>query len=134
MSVPVDVLVEWQGEQVFAARAGSAALTLDGSGQAGVSPVQALALSLASCMAIDVVHILTKGRVPVKACTARLHGERAGEDPRRLVRAELRFFLVGDVPREKVERAISLSREKYCSVWHSLRTDIALETGFEIAP
>jgi putative redox protein len=38
----------------------------------------------------------------------------------------------GDVPRDKVERAIALSREKYCSVWHSLRADIAFTTSFEL--
>jgi uncharacterized OsmC-like protein len=48
------------------------------------------------------------------------------------VKIELRFVVTGDVAAEKVERALALSRDKYCSVWHSLRPDIALTTTFEI--
>ena len=39
----------------------------------------------------------------------------------------------GEVPADRVERAIELSRERYCSVWHSLRPDIDFRTSFEIA-
>jgi uncharacterized OsmC-like protein len=42
--------------------------------------------------------------------------------------------VTGDVPTERVERAIALSREKYCSVWHSLRADIAFTTAYEVLP
>ena len=44
--------------------------------------------------------------------------------PRRFVRITLHFHVVGAVPKEAFERAIALSREKYCSVWHSMRQDI----------
>jgi uncharacterized OsmC-like protein len=40
----------------------------------------------------------------------------------------------GDVPPDRVERALELSRERYCSVWHSLRSDIDFRTSFEVAP
>jgi putative redox protein len=80
------------------------------------------------------VHILIKGRVELKGLTARLAAERAPEDPRRLVRVDLRFAVRGALPADKVERAIALSREKYCSVWHSLRPDIAFTTSFEASP
>ena len=46
----------------------------------------------------------------------------------------LHFVLTGSVPTHAVERAIQLSRDKYCSVWHSLRQDIDLVTSFEVAP
>jgi uncharacterized OsmC-like protein len=45
---------------------------------------------------------------------------------------ELSFVVIGNVPPDRVERAIALSRERYCSVWHSLRPDIAFATSFEI--
>jgi uncharacterized OsmC-like protein len=49
---------------------------------------------------------------------------------------DLRFEVTGEaagaVPADKVERALALSREKYCSVWHSLRQDIAFTTSFEV--
>jgi putative redox protein len=129
-SVVLDLL--WEGELRFKGTADEAAMVLDSAGQAGPSPVQALAFALAGCMAMDVVHILVKGRSEPEALTARLAGQRAPEDPRRLVKVDLRFSIRGSVPAEKVERAIALSREKYCSVWHSMRQDIELTTSFEL--
>ena len=122
----VDLSLRWERDLVFQGRVGERDLTLDGNGREGVSPVQALAFALASCMASDVVLVLTRGRQPVEGLTAALHAERAPEDPRRLLRVALRFDVAGDVPLDKVQRAIDLSREKYCSVWHSLRPDIEL--------
>ena len=94
--------------------------------------MQALAFGLAACMAIDVVQILRKGRFALESLRARLVAERAAEPPRRFVRVDLRFVVTGDVPPERVERAIALSREKYCSVWHSLRPDTEFITSYEI--
>ena len=131
---PVELDAEWRGDQRIAVRSRGVEMTLDGSGQAGASPVEIVAFGLASCMSIDVVHILTKGRFLVLGLTARLRGERAGEDPRRFLRFVLHFVVRGEVPPDKVERALQLSRDKYCSVWQSLRQDIELEATFEIAP
>ena len=50
------------------------------------------------------------------------------------MKVDLRFTLAGEVPEDRVERAIQLSREKYCSVWHSMRPDIELTTSFEVVP
>lgn len=129
---PVSVAVEWRGELRFLARAGSHETLLDGDGQLGFTPVQALVSALAGCMAIDVVHILEKGRQPLTGLRAEAVVVRADREPRRLTRVDLRFHVEGAVAPEKVERAIALSRETYCSVWHSLRTDIELTTSFTI--
>jgi putative redox protein len=51
-----------------------------------------------------------------------------------LTAIDLRYRITGEVPPVAVERAIALSREKYCSVWHSLREDIAFTTSYEIHP
>ena len=83
-------------------------------------------------MATDVVDILVKGRVPLKALAARLDGQRANDQPKRLTAVRLHFTVSGDVPADRIERAIELSREKYCSVWHSLRQDIDFQTSFEV--
>ena len=131
---PVTVELEWEGGLRFRGRAGERELTLDGDSVVAVSPVETLVLALAGCMASDVVHILVKGRVEPHALTARVVAERAPEEPRRLVKVDLRFAVRGAVPADKIGRAITLSREKYCSVWHSLRQDIALTTSFEVAP
>jgi putative redox protein len=130
----IELSVEWLGDQRFRGGAGATDLTLDGSGLAGPTPVQAVAFGLLGCMAIDVVHILTKGRLEVKGLVARLRGERADDDPRRFLGFELHFAVRGEVAADKVERALGLSRDKYCSVWHSLRQDTTLTTTFEISP
>ena len=133
MSVPpLTVDLEWQGELRFSARAGDASFVLDSKASAGPTPVQALAAGLAGCMAIDVVNILTRGRQAPKAMRARLVAQRAQEDPKRILAVDLRFEIVGSVEPAKVERAIDLSREKYCSAWHSLRQDIEFRIGFEL--
>jgi putative redox protein len=126
--------LDWQGELRFAGRADGVALTLDGAKAAGPSPVQALAFALAGCMAIDVVHVLTKGRAPLTGLRCRLTGERRDRDPKHFVAIDLHFTVTGAVTPARVERALALSRETYCSVWHSLRPDIRLTTSFEIHP
>jgi putative redox protein len=102
----------------------SAELVIDSAGVAGPSPVEALGLSLAGCMSIDVAHILTKGRHSFRALRSHLVADRAPDAPHRVVRATLHVVVEGDVPPKVVERAVALSRGKYCSVWHSLRPDI----------
>jgi putative redox protein len=129
---PVEVELTWDGDLRFRGHAGQAPVVVDSDGLAGPSPVQSLALALAGCMSIDVVHILEKGRQPLRGLRASLRAERAPEDPHRLVRVDLRFEVSGEIAPDKVERAIALSREKYCSVWHSLRPDIEFNTAFEV--
>ena len=131
---PTVVDLTWVGDLRFSGTSATATMTLDSAGVAGPSPVQALGFALASCMATDVVHILTKGRHPLRGLRARLIADRAPDDPRRFIRVALHLTVEGDVPADAVERAIALSREKYCSVWHSMRQDIALTVTREQAP
>ena len=86
--------------------------------------MQTLAFSVAGCMSVDVAHILAKGRHQLRALRSHVVADRAQEDPHRFIRLTLRFSVEGDVPPDAVDRAIAMSREKYCSVWHSLRQDI----------
>lgn len=129
---PVKVELTWDGDLRFSAVAGDAQLVLDGDGIAGPSPMQALAASLAGCMAIDVVNILVRGRHPITGLRAELVATRADGQPARFVAMDLRYVVEGRVPREAVERAIQLSRDKYCSVWHSLRNDITFTIAYEV--
>jgi putative redox protein len=124
MKPPVVADVTWTGDLRFSGTSGATGITIDGSSVAGPSPVQALVYALAGCMAADVVYILTKARHPIRALTAHIVGERLQQDPHRLVKVDLRFDIGGAVPRDAADRAIALSREKYCSVWHSLNPDI----------
>jgi putative redox protein len=131
---PVAATLTWQGDLRFAAASRTTTLVLDGDSAAGPSPVQTLAFSIAGCMAMDVVDIVRKGRHPVRAMEAHFDGDRAETHPHRFVAIRLKFVLHGAVPGEAVERAIALSREKYCSVSTSLRHDITVATSYEVVP
>lgn len=129
---PVHATLVWQGDLRLDAEVGGQRMVLDSEGKTGPSPMQALAVALASCMAIDVVDILRKGRHPLSGLETTLAGARAPNPPRRFTRMELVFHVIGDVPPAAVERAIALSRERYCSVWHSMRQDIELVTRYDV--
>jgi putative redox protein len=129
---PVVVELVWEHDLVFGGHTGDVRMTLDSASIAGPSPVQALGFSLAACMAMDVVHILARGRHDLKGLKVELTGHRAPADPRRFTSVELRYTMTGHVPDDQVQRAIDLSRDKYCSVWHSMRDDIELTITFAV--
>ena len=135
MAGPVTTIdLTWTGALTFDARTAKTAFTLDGHSTAGPSPVDALAGGLAGCMSVDVVDILTKGRHPITSLTTRLSAQRAAEPPRRFESVTMHFVVDGAVPSEAVERANQLSHDKYCSVWYTLRQDIAFTTTYEVVP
>jgi len=109
-------------------------MTIDGNSRQGPSPVQALAIALVGCMSADVAYVLTKGRHVFRSLRSRIVADRAQDDPHRMVKVAISFVLEGDVPAEAVARAIALSHEKYCSVLHSMREDIAFSTEYDIRP
>lgn len=129
---PVEIDLAWQGGLRFEGASGDRTLVVDGEGDVAITPMQMLGLSLASCMAIDVVHVLQRMRTPPEAVTARLSGIRADDNPRRFVTIELEYRIRGDVPDANVERAIRISRDTYCSVWQTFRQDIDFTTRFRI--
>jgi putative redox protein len=133
MSKPPTVIeLSWERDLVFSGSAGAVAMTLDSDSVAGPSPMQAVAFGLAGCMAMDVAAILRKGRHDLRGLHVDLTGARAPEEPRRFTAIALHFTVTGDVPDEAIQRAIDLSRNKYCSVWHSLRRDISLDITFAV--
>ena len=130
---PTVVELIWEHDLVFGGRSGDVSLTLDSSSVGGPSPMQVLGFALAGCMAMDVVHILKKGRQDLRGLRVDLRGERHQTEPRRFTRVELRYTITGNILPEPIERAIQLSREKYCSVWHSMRQDIELDVSFSVS-
>ena len=130
---PMELYLVWEHDLVLSGASGHSTLTLDSDGAAGPSPMQALAYALAGCMSMDVVHMLRKGRHDLRGLRLDLSGTRAEEQPRRFTAITLHFTVTGEVPRDAIERAIELSREKYCSVWHSMRQDIPLDTRYSVA-
>jgi putative redox protein len=130
---PTVIDLTWIGDLKFSVKTSSTGATLDSAGHDGLSPVETLAAALAGCMSADVVHILIRGRHPLRALRSHLSAARAQEDPHRVVAAALHFTIDGDVPGDAIDRAITLSRDRYCSVRHSLREDIALTVTWERA-
>ena len=128
----VSLSLDWTGALSFRNSQGSPAIELHSGIPGATSPPQALAYAVMACMAMDVVDIIGKGRHDLRAMTVRLEGVRAETHPRRYVSMDLRFEITGVVPDHVVTRAIALSREKYCSVWNSIRPDVALTTSFSI--
>ena len=131
---PIAVELVWTADLRFGAASGSNALVLDSDSKAGPNPVQLLLIGLAGCISMDVVDIIRKGRHPMTAFRAHLSGERMPDPPRYVRRVAMEFHVHGNVPAEAIERAIALSRDKYCSVWHSMRKDIELITTYDITP
>src|SRR3954451_16534330 len=132
MKPPVAVEIVWEHELVLAGTSGEARMILDSAGKEGPSPVQALVFGLAGCMGMDIVHILKKGRHELRGLKVSLVAERAPGDPHRLTSVKADFAVTGDIPKEQIRRAIDLSHDKYCSVWHSMRQDIRFETAFYV--
>lgn len=132
MKAPTTLELIWEHDLVLKGRSADATIVLDSAGQAGPSPVQALAFALAGCMGMDLVYILRKGRLDLRGLKISMTAERASEDPHRVTAVAIDFTVTGDVPKDQIQRAIDLSHEKYCSVWHSMRQDIPFTATFSV--
>jgi putative redox protein len=106
----------------------------EGGKGAGFGPMQSLLSAFGGCSAIDVVSILKKQRQDLKDLKITVTGEREqGAVPSLYQTIHAHFKLFGDIDREKAEKAVSLSVEKYCSVAMTLRKAGATIThSFEI--
>lgn len=121
-----EIAVRWRERQLFdAGPSGRPTVLVDGDSNVAVSPVELLLLAAATCSAADVVSILEKQRVALRALEVSLRGTRRDEHPRRYTALHFVFTVSGEGADEaKVRRAASLSLEKYCSVVASLAPDI----------
>ena len=99
----------------------------------GVRPMEMLLMGLGGCTAVDVVLILRRGREKVTDCIVELDAERAETDPKVFTRIALRYLVTGHgLSPAKVERAIALSHEKYCSATAMLAATAEISHTFEI--
>jgi putative redox protein len=115
--------VRWIEDLNFVGQSGSGHAVVLGASQGterpaqGASPMELVLIGLGGCSAIDVVLILKKGREAVSDCIVELEAERAATEPKVFTQIHLRFTVTGsDLNPAKVERAVALSAEKYCSV------------------
>lgn len=99
----------------------------------GAGPMQLLLMGLAGCAAVDVVDILKKGRFLVTSFTIGATGDRAdGVHPAPFHSIHLDFSLEGDLTPDRVERAIRLALEKYCSAAATLRHAARITVGYSV--
>lgn len=126
--------IEWTGGLSFASAGRGPVLAMASGDRAKLSPMQVLAYAVMGCMGMDVAYVLDKGRHQLAAMTVRFDGERCETQPRRYTAITMHFDLTTTAAPAVVERAIELSRTKYCSVWGSLRADVALTTSYTIHP
>jgi putative redox protein len=126
------VSLRWLGEglQFQADHASGHHYMLDGDSRNSHSPVQALALALAGCTGSDVVDIAQKMRVHFEGLRVEVEADRNAEPPRYFKAVRMTFYVKGLDPADevKVQRALDLSHEKYCSVMHSLRQDMSISS------
>lgn len=100
---------------------------------AGVRPMQMVLMGLAGCAAIDVLHILNKGRQPIADLELHVEGTRADAVPAVFTDIHVRFVGTG-VNEQKLTRAAALSLEKYCSVTRMLAPTVRITHSVEARP
>ena len=135
--------VKWIDEVSFVAETESGhALLVDGAPDAGgrnlgPRPMELVLAGTAACTAFDVVWILRKARQPVASCVVEADAERAPVEPKVFTRIHLKYRVSGDgLNPEQVERAVRLSKEKYCSATLMLAktADISFEIAIDSKP
>jgi len=114
--------VKWVENVTFVGQSGSGhSVVMDGAPDAGgqnlgFRPMEMLLLGLGGCSAFDVVMILKRGRERVTDCVVEIDAERAETEPKVFTRIAMRYIVSGHgLDQKKVERAVSLSADKYCS-------------------
>jgi putative redox protein len=95
-----------------------------GGQNTGARPMELLLNALAGCTGIDIILILKKMRLEPSSFQMEIEGERAETEPKRFTAIHVHYALEGKLPEDKVVRAIQLSKDKYCSVAHTLNAKI----------
>lgn len=131
--------VKWLDHMSFVGESGSGhSVVMDGAPEAGgrnlgIRPMEMLLLGLGGCSSFDVVMILQKSRQAISDCEVLLEAERATEDPKVFTRIHIHFIVKGhNLSTDKVERAVKLSAEKYCSASLMLGKTAEITHDFEL--
>jgi putative redox protein len=125
--------LSWEKDLVFTARIRGYQFEYDPKAMEGCWPTDTLLMSLAGCLGIDVVMFLQKMKAEIKEFEIETSGERNPIPPQYYKSVKMVIHISGKgITPKKLDRAIALSQEKYCSVYHSLRKDIEVTVSYEI--
>ncbi|MFF2443541.1 OsmC family protein [Priestia megaterium] len=122
--------IDWIGKMAFSSTTPSGhEIKMDaaeevGGTNSGARPTELLLNAVAGCTGIDIISILTKMRLNPTKFYIDVQGQRADAHPKKFTEIHIHYALEGNLPEEKVIRAIQLSMDKYCSVSHSLSSSI----------
>ncbi|MUV36378.1 hypothetical protein JNUCC1_00180 [Lentibacillus sp. JNUCC-1] len=127
----MELRVKWEQGMAFSSETPSGhRLRMDaneavGGQNTGARPTEFLLNAVAGCTGIDTLSILKKMRIEPEAFHMDLTSERAEEHPKRFTKIHIEYVLTGNLPEDKVARAIQLSMDKYCTVSHSLNAEMS---------
>lgn len=131
--------IKWVENRIFVGQSGTGHSIVLGSGggtdggSIAPSPMELVLIGLGGCSAFDVVHILEKGRERIEDCVVELDADRAETEPRVFTRVHLRYVVTGrGLDRAKVERAVQLSADKYCSASAMIAKTAAMTYEVEV--
>ena len=130
--------VRWAGERTFVGESGTGNTVVVGTTERdgtriAASPMELLLIGTGACTAYDVVHILERGRDPIEGCAVALEATRADSHPAVFTGIHMRFTVTGrGLDPAKVERAVRLSAEKYCSASAMLAKTAAITHDVEV--
>ena len=133
------IKVRWAGEALFVGESTTGHKVLmdgptEGGGHdLGPRPMEMLLLGTGACSSYDVISILRKARQDVVSCEVEVSSERAKTEPKVFTDIHIHFKVTGkDLKEKHVERAVSLSAEKYCSASIMLGETAKISHSFEI--
>ena len=131
--------IKWVGEVGFEGSADSGHTVMmdgppdHGGKNRGSRPMELVLIGMGGCTAFDVVHILKKARQEITDCVAQVEAERADTDPKVFTRIHIHFVVTGrKLDPKRVDNAIHLSAEKYCSASIMLGKTAQITHDFEI--
>lgn len=130
-----EIEAEWQGGGTFIGRNAVGGTVQMGKldDRPGVSPMELILVGLAGCTGVDIVDILTKKRQPLKALKVNVRGKRSEDHPKIYKEIEVTYLIWGEgIDPNAVERAILLSKEKYCSVSAMLGSVAVIRSSYQI--
>ena len=129
-----DYKVKWCGDLRFIGTSASGHSTvIDGDKKSALSPMELLLLGTGGCACIDLVMILKKGRQKVIDAWVDIGGQRREEMPNYYTDIEMHFVVKGiGIKENRVENAIRLAMEKYCSASAQMAALANIKTSYEI--